>query len=136
MLEEVYFDRFYIEKEDLEKYKEIENDKEFALKNHPELFFLSACMGYRHGKREQLIKREQLTLKSSVLNLHNGSVIYDAFKYIALENNEVDNDGKLKVNAIIEEYAKGGFKKLHDDIIKMPSKKNESLITRILCDIN
>ena len=126
-MQEVAFDRFYVEKDDFEIYKEIEKDKEFVLNNHPEIFLLSACIGYKYNLREKLVKREQLTQKSSVLNLENAPIIYDAFKCIATEKNEIDEEGNLKVNTMMEECAKGGFRKLYKEILNKTGKKTDNL---------
>lgn len=129
---EAAFDRFYVEKEDFDLYKELEKDEEFPLNHHPEVFILSACIGYEYNLRERLLKREQLVLKSPVVNLEHGQAIYDAFKCIAKLNNEVDENGNLKVNTLMEEYAKGGFKKLYNEILNEPGKKSANLLNYML----
>ncbi len=133
-MNEVFFDRFYIEDSQFEKYEQLENDSYFPLRNHPEIFLLSACIGYKNNLRYNLDKKKQLTQKSSVLNLDYAIEIYNSFKIITEINNELDEDKKLKVNTLIEEYAKGGFDKLYNDVLSSnkPINNKEKLISYIL----
>lgn len=136
-MKEVNFDRFFVEKDDFERYKELEKDPSFAIKqqHHPELFLLAACIGYRYNLSEPLINKEGLTMKTSVLNSEKGIIIYQAFKIIAMEKNDIDDDGNLKVNTIMEGYANGGFKKLYYEFLNIPNNRDESLINKILLEI-
>lgn len=131
-MKEVTFDRYYVEEKDFDLYNELEGNKEFVLHNHPEVFILSACIGYKYNLRERLLKRKALTLKASILNLDCGQTIYDAFKYVAKLNNDVDENGNLRVNTLMEEYAKGGFNKLYNEILSEPSKESDNLLNYML----
>lgn len=126
-MREVQFDRFYVDEADFDEYREIETAKNAVLKNHPEVFMLAACIGYELELRLPLSKPKQLTQKTSVLNLENGTCLYEAFKVITSNNNEVDDDGNVKVNAIIQEYANGGFKKLKQILGEAGSAKDNLL---------
>ncbi len=133
---EANFDRFYVDDEDFERYLELEKDDSFPLaKNHPQIFLLSACIGYKYDLRKELTKPKQLTQKTSVLNLEHGPIIYDAFKLIAYKKGEVDNDGCVIVKTIMEEYAKGGFKILYDEILSAPSSKLDNLVNYMLLNL-
>lgn len=116
-MKEAYFDRFYVDKEHFDKYKDIENDEKFIFKNHPELFLLCACIGYKYSLRKKLDKKEQLVLKNPILNTEYGNIIYQMFKIIAEKNNEINQNNEVIVNTIMEEYAKGGFDYLMDTIL-------------------
>lgn len=131
-MKDVAFDRFYVEEEDFDLYNELEEDKELSLNNHPEVFILSACIGYEYNLRERLLKPKALTGKLPVFNLEHGQAIYDAFKCIAKLHNEVDENGNLKVNTLMEEYAKGGFKKLYTEILNEPGEKSDNLLNYML----
>ena len=133
-MKEVIFDRYYVEEEDFDLYNELEENKEFVLHNHPEVFVLAVCIGYKYNLREKLLKRKALTLKSSLQNMDYGQTIYDAFKCIATLNNEVDENGNLRVNTLMEEYAKGGFNKLYNEILSEPSNKSDNLLNHMLLD--
>ncbi|MBI4650348.1 hypothetical protein HY745_03490 [Candidatus Desantisbacteria bacterium] len=132
---EAFFDRFYVEKEDFDLYTNIESDREFPFNNHPEIFLLSACIGYKYNLRIPLEDPKQLTLKTSVLNLENALTIYEAFKSIAFINNELDENGYVTVKTIMEEYAKGGFRKLYSEILSNSPKKGENLLNYVLLNL-
>lgn len=134
-MKEASFDRFFVEKDDFEKYKELEKDPSFSINQHPELFLLAACIGYKYDLGDPLICKEGLTMKTSVLNLEMGASIYQAFKIITMEKNEIDENGNLKVNTVIEEYANGGFKKLYNEFLNLPNNRDEGLINKILLEI-
>ena len=132
---EAFFDRFYVEKEDFDLYDELEKDKEFPFTYHPEIFLLSACIGYKYNLRVPLEEPKQLTQKTSVLNLEYAPTIYDAFKSIAIIHKELDENGHLKVKTIMEEFAKGGFRKLYGEILGNSSKKGENLLNYVLLNL-
>lgn len=134
-MKETNFDRVYVEKDDFEKYKELEQDQSFAIKQHPELFLLAACIGYRYNLREPIKHKEGLTMKNSIFNLEFGANIFNAFKIIAMKNNEIDEEGDLKVNVLMEEYANGGFKKLYNEFLNVPNYRDGNLINKILLEI-
>lgn len=134
-MKEVAFDRFYVEKEDFDLYKKLEEDEEFPLNNHHEVFILSVCIGYKYNLREKLSEPKPLTGKLPILNLDYGQAIYDAFKCIAKLNNDVDENGNLQVNLLMEEYAKGGFNKLYNEILSEPSNKSDNLLNHMLLNL-
>ena len=134
-MKEVEFDRFFVEEEDFSLYTKIEEDGVIPFKKHPEIFMLSACIGYKYGKRESLNKKKELSQKTSFLNLDDAHTIYNAFKLMANKNGELDPDGNIKVNTIIEEYAKGGFRKLVNEILSEYPDKTESLINYMLLNL-
>lgn len=131
-MRDVDFSRFYVEEEDFERYKELEADESFALTHHPEVFLLSACLGYEFGLREELERPKALTLRSSFLNLEGAPEIYDAFRIIARKENFVDADGGLRVNGLIEQFAKGGFSKLYRDVVAGQAAKNQALVNYMM----
>lgn len=134
-MQETKFEVFSVEKDDYDLYKLVEEDKNFALNYHPEIFLLSACIGYKYNLREKINKREQLTRKAPVLNLENAAVIFDAFKCIAIENNEIDEDGNFKVNIVMEEYAKGGFRKLYNEVFSKTGNRTENLLNYLMLNL-
>ena len=127
-MDTVEFDRFYVEEEDFSLYNDLEKDKDFIFSgnSHPNLFLLSACLGYRIGQKLKLNNRKGLTQKTSVLNVDKAEVIMKAFKIIAEKDGEINESNELLVNKVMEEYAKGGFKKLYN-VLNEPSSKNENL---------
>lgn len=132
---EAPFDRFYVEEEDFDLYADIESDKEFPFSYHPEIFLLSACIGYKYNLRLPIEDPKQLTQKTSVLNLEYAQIIYDAFKSIATIHKELDENGYLKVKTIMEEYAKGGFRKLYSEMLGNSPKKGENLLNYVLLNL-
>lgn len=135
-MQEVVFDRFYVERDDFERYKEIEDNPKVPLKDHPEIFLLSACIGYRYNLREALVRRSQLTQKQSVTNIEFAPTIIEAFRQIAISIKEVDEEGKLRTNVLMEEYAKGGFRKLYSEILGKTEKNKENLLSYLLLHLN
>lgn len=131
-MRDVKFSRFYIEEEHFDLYQEIESDPSFALEHHPEVFLLSACLGYECAMKSELSKPKELTLLSSFLNLEGAQEIYDAFRVCAQKLEFTDRDGSLKVNTLIEQYAKSGFEKLYFEILAGPVKKDEALVNHMM----
>jgi hypothetical protein len=135
-MKEAIFSRFYVEEKDFELYKELEGADDFIFRHHPELLLLSACIGYYFSLSKELENPKPLTLKAPVLNVGVdedifGNTIYEAFKSIAEKEGKLDESGRIKVNTIIEEYAKAGFKKLYE-VLNEPGNKNENLLNFML----
>ena len=132
-MEDVQFTRFYVEEEEL--YIKIGNN-EFVFNEHASLFLLTACLGYKiGGVRTPLKNRNEYVLSQSFFRAPHAQEIYDAFKQIAIKNNEVNEEGLLKVNTLIEEYAKIGIAKIREILVN-PTKKNEELINYILLEFD
>ncbi len=134
-MKEAPFDRVHVEEADFDVYLALEADDKFPLKNHNEIFLLSACIGYQFGIRLQLDKPKQLTGKTAVLNLEQAQIIYDAFVHIASKNGEIDDEGLVCVRNIMEEYAKGGFKKLSEEMLDGSNNKGENLANYMMLHI-
>lgn len=122
-LTETKFDRFYTDEDLYKKYKELKEDDKVLFDYHPKLFLLSAVIGYKYDLNEELENPKQLVQKSAVFNNEDAEIIYNAFKMITYKKEKRDEDGLLKVKETIEEYAKGGFKKIYKEIFL---RKNES----------
>lgn len=142
-MREVKFDRFYIAKEDFEKYQEIEGKKDekegtkedeetSVLKFHPEVFLLAATIGYKYSLREEIDNKHEIVFKRTVMNIEYGELIYNAFKCIALDNDVRDEEGNLKVNTVMEEYANGGFKKLYNEILAEDESNEVNLVNYLM----
>ena len=135
MNNEVKFDRFYVEEDQFPKYSELESDSNFFCNNHPELFLLSACIGYQYNLRQKIEKKVALTLKNSFINQDFANDLYAAFKIIAENQNEFDQDNNLKINTIIEEYANGGFNKLYNELLNGPGRNNDKFLNFLMLQL-
>ncbi len=133
-MDEVQFSRFNVE--DVALYNEIGKEGNgFVFSDNASLFLLAACLGYKiGGDRTPLEGKEGGALYQAFFRVPHAQEIYDAFKQIAIKNNEVNEEGLLKVNTIMEEYAKIGIAKLKE-ILTNPNKKNKDLINYILLEI-
>ena len=133
-MQEAKFQVINVEKEDFDLYKLVEDDKSISL-SHGEAFLLAACIGYKYNLREKINKREQLTRVTALLNIDYAQTVFDAFKYLASANHEIDEDGNVIVNTIMEEYAKGGFRKLYNEILNKTGKMSNNLLNYLMLNI-
>ena len=137
----INFDRFFVENEKFEIYNEIEEKNGVILKHHPELFLLACTLGYQYSIKKELSSKKGLVRKQSILNVEfdnikYGELIYEAFKYIALQEEKFDQEGNLLVNKLMEEYANAGIEKLKKEIFNKSAKKEEILVNFIMLNID
>jgi len=132
-MNEVGFSRFYICESDQDDYAAIKEGQSSVLSDFGQIFLLAACVGYKYDKREPIVKGEkrERVLYDAFFGKAHAKEIYGAFKQIAIKNQEFDDEGNLKVNTLIEEYANGGFQMLKESI-KNRDKVNSELINFIL----
>lgn len=131
-MREVTFDRFYVEKEQFDLYNEIEDREDTVFKYHPELFLLAAVVGYKYNLYKPLTTRKQLVQKSAIFNVENADLIYEAFKIISRKKGEIDDEGNIKINAVMENYANGGFTKIYNDILIQRQSEVEDLVNYLM----
>lgn len=129
---ETSFDRFYIEESDQTLYQQLVEDEDFPIKTMVEIFLLSLCIGYQFNLRESIEKPHPLAMKASFLNIPNAGIIYEAFRYVAINRHEIEKDGLINIKKIIEEHAKGGFGKLYNEILNTPDSKANSFTNFIM----
>lgn len=135
-MREADFDRFRVEESQRELYLAVEADETFPLSNHGPLLLLAACVGYTYNERAKLQKPKELVLKSVFLNCDGAETAYSAFKFVAGKEQFVDESGNLKVNTLIEEYAKAGFDKLYNEILSEPGPKANALLNHMMLHLS
>lgn len=99
------------------KYKTIYNDmKNFALGDMHELFFLCACLGYKHNLRKPLGPHGDDRFYSHTISPEEFACYYA----MVLEKNDMDlssiEDDKVVISEI-EEYANGGMEYLIRELL-------------------
>lgn len=132
-LKEIDFDRFYTDENLFTKYNELKKADNVLYDYYPKLFLLSAVLGYKYNQRKELNRPKQLVQKSAVLNSEYAEIVYNSFKLIAYKEEERDENGFLNVKKVMEEYAKGGFEKIYDEILLRKSdSKTKDLIDHLM----
>jgi len=137
----INFDRFFVENDKFDIYNDIEDKNGDILKHHPEVFLLACSIGYQYSIKKEITSKKGLVRKQSILNvefnkINYGELIYEAFKYISIQENDIDDEGNLLVNKTMEEYANGGITKLKNEILNKNAKKEEIIGNYIMLNLD
>jgi len=119
------------DKEDF--YKKLVNDEDSPFLQFSHVFLMAACVGYMHGKKEDLVPGGE-QIPWSVFNDDADQAIVNAIAFAEtndlniLLSTEEQTDRKFE---IIEKYANGGIRILKERLLDTPGKSLDNLINFI-----
>lgn len=119
------------DKEDF--YKKLVNDEDSPFLQFSHVFLMAACVGYMHGKKEDLVPGGE-QIPWSVFNDDADQAIVNAIAFAEtndlniLLSTEEQTDRKFE---IIEKYANGGIRILKERLLDTPGKSLDNLMDLI-----